>query len=131
MFQNYATLEWPRAYNLTEKEIAKYNPKHRHLAYEMRNIKGSRQSPMTDICSLGYTLKSVAHFQHIASLKLTAHKMKDDDPTHRLSLNAVLCDINKLIQYSCFLEEVNVSIIHTSEKAFLFSKVSISLLLSY
>ena len=88
----------PRTYNLTEKEIAKYNSKHRHLAYELRNVKGSRQSPMTDLYSLGYTFKSVAYFQHIASLKLIAHKMKDHDPTNRPSLNVVLCDIKKLIQ---------------------------------
>uniref|UniRef100_A0A7M5XKW9 Protein kinase domain-containing protein n=2 Tax=Clytia hemisphaerica TaxID=252671 RepID=A0A7M5XKW9_9CNID len=49
----------PKTYNIQpgSDTAKKYNTYHRHIAYELRNIPGSKQSVQTDIFSLGHMLK--------------------------------------------------------------------------
>ena len=45
------------------KESEKCNKCHHHLAYEIRNVKGTKQSICTDTYSVGYFLKSIGHLK--------------------------------------------------------------------
>ena len=90
-------LQNPKVYSLTEKEMITYNTRHRHLAHELRNVKGSCQSPLTDTYSLGYMFKTIAHFRQIALLKPIAHGMKDHNSKKRTLLSGVLEELKKLV----------------------------------
>ena len=46
-------------YNLTESQKYVYNRNHRHLAHELRNIAGTKQSEATDAYSVGFVVKRI------------------------------------------------------------------------
>lgn len=87
-FGKTTMLSNPLSYNISpgSKEHEAYNRNHRHLAHELRNIPGSKQTTKTDIYSIGYMFKhSAASMNYLPIIEL-GRKMKRTDPTERLSL---------------------------------------------
>ena len=61
-FGKATMLSSPLIYNIVpgSNECNMYNTRHRHIAYELRNIPGTKQSVKTDIYSVGYMFKHAA-----------------------------------------------------------------------
>ncbi len=77
-----------RIQDTKEQEI--YNKRHRHLAYELRNITGSKQSIATDTYSIGYMLKHTAGIIYCNTLVKLGRLMKHKDVECRITIeNAV------------------------------------------
>ena len=74
----------------------RYNTIHRHLAYELRNVPGSKTSYQSDIFSMGYVFDKIA--SHIGSIKLrsVASDMMLQEPEKRTELSIVLYKLSKL-----------------------------------
>ena len=68
----------PAIYNLTDEEKLKYNKHHRHLAHELRNIKGSKQSSSTDAFSVERVRKSIGHIMNLENIKKISFMLKTD-----------------------------------------------------
>ncbi|XP_066915199.1 raf homolog serine/threonine-protein kinase-like [Clytia hemisphaerica] len=84
----------PIIYNLTygSKEQILYNKVHRHLAYELRNVPNSPQTPQTDVYSLGYNFESILKINSHKDIKYVAGQMMKKDPISRFNLND--CSVN-------------------------------------
>ena len=80
----------PVIYELDEKQKDYYNVHHKHLAYELRNIKGSKQSEMTDIYSLGMIYSGIAVTLNNVSLKTLSVSMIDEKPLCRPNVVGVI-----------------------------------------
>ena len=79
----------PVIYNLDETKRVQYNSKYRHIAYELRNVKGSSQSEATDIYSLGRVFKYVGHRQGINCLLNIGLEMMCKNVDRRPDLKSV------------------------------------------
>ena len=73
-------------------EHIQYETYHRHLAYELRNIPGSKQSFKTDTYSVGYMIKHLSALTKPPSNKLLglARMMKTANSQQRISLENAL-----------------------------------------
>lgn len=82
----------PRIYNIVpgSKDHRVYNSCHRHLAYELRNIPGTKQSIDTDIYSIGYLFKHSAATIQCGKIVALGRMMKDQDPSRRISTDNAL-----------------------------------------
>ena len=88
-----ATLvSFPKTYNIIPGSVEhkKYEKYHRHLAYELRNEPGTRQSIWTDTYSVGYFIK---HLEVPALVKL-GRQLKAVPVKSRVSLKEALSLIN-------------------------------------
>ena len=74
----------------------RYNTKHLHLAYELRNVPGSCVSPQSDIYSLGHNFDHVGRNVQSSQLVLIAAKMQAALPSERPDLSQVLLQISRL-----------------------------------
>ena len=82
----------PRQYNILpgSKENLKYNKFHRHLAHELRNLPGSKQSVATDLYSIGYLFKHSAAYISYQPIIELGRLMKCIEPASRISIvNAI------------------------------------------
>ena len=79
----------PVYYNILpgSKEQEKYNKFHRHLAHELRNVLGTKQSPATDTYSIGYLFKHSAAYVSYEPIVQLGRMMKCIQPSSRLSIN--------------------------------------------
>ena len=84
----------PASYDLSEKDKEKYNLRHRHLAFELRNVKGSKQSNSSDIYSLGRLLKIIGYHTGIEHLKRNGLAMMHKDPDRRPGLISIMKDMS-------------------------------------
>ena len=75
----------PITYNLSDADREKYNKKHKHLAIELRNVRGSTQSIMTDIYSLGYVYHIIGTHKELPNLKELSLVMMSEKPDDRPS----------------------------------------------
>ena len=68
-------IDAPITYNIENgpKKNEKYNKCHLHLAYEIRNVKGTKQSICTDTYLVIYLLKSIGQYEKI-DLILSVHR---------------------------------------------------------
>ena len=73
-----------------------YNSQHRHLAYELRNVPGSKQSVYTDAYSLGHMFKHAAAKLNYNPIIELGKMMKDQNVACRISIENAL-DKMKLI----------------------------------
>ena len=73
-----------------------YNTRHRHLAYELRNVPGSKQSIATDTYSLGFMLKHAAATLRFSPLIQLGRMMKHTDPASRATIQNGLDKIQML-----------------------------------
>ena len=73
-----------------------YNKMHCHLAFELRNVPGSKVSEETDIFSLGYNFEKVAVKARQTKLTHIAIKMISQEPRKRPTLSTVLLEISKI-----------------------------------
>lgn len=88
----------PVVYNVAEgsQESVTYNTRHRHLAHELRNIPGSKQSILTDTYSIGFLLKHAGEtIRHQPVIQL-GRLMKCRDPCSRISIENCLDKFEKL-----------------------------------
>jgi len=79
----------PLVYELEKEQSERYNKLYRHLAPELRNGKGSRQSMLTDAYSVGRVLKQIARIHELKRLMIIAYELKNSDPKLRKSLTEV------------------------------------------
>ena len=86
----------PITYNIENgsKEREKYKC-HRHLAYEIRNVKGTKQSICTATYSVGYLLKSIGQYEKIDLIFNVGRKLKLRSPCERLTLQDSLIHLMK------------------------------------
>ena len=87
----------PAVYSLTEKEKTIYNTKHRHLAFELRNIPNTKQCTMTDIYSLGRQIKIIGYSVNIEHLKNIGLRMMNKEPCKRPNLIEVSKELSVLL----------------------------------
>ena len=73
----------------------KYNDVHRHLAYELRNIPGSRVSTQSDIYTIGYDIDRIATKIRSKKLSVSCMNMMNKDPLKRPTLSNVILDLEK------------------------------------
>ena len=95
-FGKATTIDCPRTYSLNAEEQTKYNVHHRHLAHELRNVPGTKQSVMTDTYSVGYLIKSIGHNIDVKLLYNLGRKLKTVDVSQRMSLDAAYDELEKL-----------------------------------
>jgi len=97
-FGKATLISHPKTYNiLPRSELAeKYNKHHRHLAHELRNVPGSKQSILTDTYSIGYMFKHIAGIVHDDNIITLARSMKIKEPGFRISLKKALDVLIKL-----------------------------------
>ena len=88
----------PVVYNIAEgsQESVTYNTRHRHLAHELRNISGSKQSVLTDTYSIGYLLKHAGGTICHQSIIQLGRMMKCRNPYSRISIENCLDKFQKL-----------------------------------
>ena len=91
-FGKATIFSYPKTYNIVPgSELAdKYNKYHRHLAYELRNIPGSKQSILTDTYSVGFMFKHLGAKVGCKEMISLGKHMKNKDPGSRVSLNNAL-----------------------------------------
>ena len=77
-------------YDLSPKDVKRYNERHRYLAHELRNVPGARQSVMTDVYSVGYMLKYIGFYEKFKFLEDLGCKMRTDSPVDRVNLSFAL-----------------------------------------
>ena len=90
----------PVVYSIAEgsEERARYNSRHRHLAHELRNVPGSKQSVLTDVYSIGFLLKhSAATISHQPVIQL-GRMMKSRNSCSRISIENCLDKFRKLME---------------------------------
>lgn len=88
----------PVTYNIIPgtKNNTIYNKRHRHLAHELRNIPGSKQSFATDTYSIGFMLKHAAAVIKFSPLIELGRIMKRQDPVSRVTINNALDKIQMI-----------------------------------
>ena len=88
----------PLVYNIMSgsAESHTYNKHHQHLAYELRNCPGTKQSIYTDIYSIGYMFKHAAARIPYEPIIELGRLMKSQDVTLRISLKNAM---DKLIKF--------------------------------
>lgn len=74
----------------------KFNTKHCHLAYELRNVPGSYQSMETDVFSIGYTFGKVAQRLKWEGLDKISTSMMNIVPANRSTLSKVVFSLGQL-----------------------------------
>ena len=79
----------PVVYNLSEEQKLKYNKSHRHLAFELRNMPNCKQSPVTDLYSLGRVFKVIGYCVNDQGLKDLGSLMMNKQPHKRPCLSNV------------------------------------------
>ena len=97
-FGKVTTVASPAVYKICPgtKEHEMYNQWHRHLAHELRNIPGSKQSVLTDTYSLGYMLKHTAGVIGYNALIQLGRLMKKLQPSERISIDNALNKLSML-----------------------------------
>ena len=77
-FGKAAVMSFPKVYHIKpgSEQSKQYNIHHRHLAYELRNIPGSKQSILTDTFSIGYMFKHTAAIVKCAEIVQLGQHMK-------------------------------------------------------
>ena len=86
------------------KEQNVYNTNHRHLAHELRNIPGSKQSVLTDTYSIGHTIKHAVGWIKCNPLVQLGRSMKTIKPEIRISLASALEQIRSIsVKKGCIL----------------------------
>ena len=82
----------PKVYSIKPgSDLSKqYNTYHRHLAYELRNVPGSKQSVFTDIYSLGYMFKHVGPMLQCDEIVSSGRHMKVQEAEFRTPLTKAL-----------------------------------------
>ena len=68
---------YPDLYKLSESQKVRYNKKYPHLAHELRNEYGAKQSVATDIFLLGYLFNTISNTK-IAFLRALSRQMLED-----------------------------------------------------
>lgn len=88
----------PRIYNIVpgSRDHHLYNSRHRHLAFELRNVPGSKQCIQTDLYSIGYLLKHSAAIVKSGGLVALGRMLKDQNPMRRISICNALDKIKLL-----------------------------------
>ena len=76
--------------NWMKKKKEYYNLHHKHLAYGLRNIRGSKRSEMTDIYSLGMVYSGIAVALNNVSLKTLSNNMINEKPLCRPNVVGVI-----------------------------------------
>ena len=84
----------PRTYHLSEKERLSYDSKFRYLAHELRNVKNTALSEMTDTYSVGYLFKYIGILEKFLFVKDLGRQMKDTSVQKRLPLSTALAMLN-------------------------------------
>ena len=79
----------PEEYNLTDAQKEKYNVRHPYLAYELRNLPGSKTSMASDIFSLGFMFNFVAEEEN-ALLQMLQKAMQEQLPSKRMPILSIL-----------------------------------------
>lgn len=82
----------PETYNLSEAQRERYNKLYPHLAYELRNVYGSKTTFSSDIYSLGYIFKHLEPTSTI--LQMLSNKMLVHDPKKRVTILYVFNALN-------------------------------------
>ncbi|XP_066916944.1 tyrosine-protein kinase TXK-like [Clytia hemisphaerica] len=75
----------------------KYNTKHIHLAYELRNVSRSPQTFKSDIYSLGYNMQLICEAAHLEKLSKISFDLLKEKPEDRPNLPQIIrrCEIIK------------------------------------
>jgi len=76
-------------YNLSDDKRKYYNEHCRHLAFELRNLKGHKQNFLTDAYSVGRVLKQIGSVFCIDKIKVVGQQLKVNDYNSRARLNEV------------------------------------------
>uniref|UniRef100_A0A7M5WW61 Protein kinase domain-containing protein n=1 Tax=Clytia hemisphaerica TaxID=252671 RepID=A0A7M5WW61_9CNID len=76
---------------------ARYNTRHKHLAFELRNNPGSYVSYASDVYTLGYNFDLIGSYVKSTQLRKVASFMTMPQPESRSELSAVLSDLSKLL----------------------------------
>ncbi|XP_066920189.1 uncharacterized protein [Clytia hemisphaerica] len=84
----------PEIYRLTEKQRVRYNSKYLYLAYELRNVWGTKTSTATDIYSLGYLYQFVNEKDDSILTKLQSQMQE-----HKVSKRITSPDILKWFKH--------------------------------
>ena len=95
-----ATLSaFPKSYHIQPgSDVAKrYNTFHRHLAHELRNIPGSKQSEITDAYSVGFMFKHLSAIVGCEDVIILGKSMKKQDPKYRLSVKKAVKVLGQLV----------------------------------
>lgn len=79
----------PVVYNFTESQKNRYNQRYSYLAYELRNLYGSKTSTASDIFSLGFIFQFISNSGNNFLLHLSK-QMLTDFPCKRIQLPDVL-----------------------------------------
>ena len=82
----------PLVYNIdpNSDRSAKYNKVHRHLAYELRNFRNTKQSFNTDAFSIGYMFKHAAAVIPYSPIIELGRLLKDRNVLLRISVDNAL-----------------------------------------
>lgn len=88
----------PVEYNIQQgsKRQNVYNTRHRHLAFELSYVCGSKTSIYSDIYSVGYVIDRVATSLKYEKMVLLASSMLNKEPERRPHFDIVLSNIQKL-----------------------------------
>ena len=88
----------PKTYNIQpgSDTAKKYNTYHRHIAYELRNIPGSKQSVQTDVFSLGHMLKHLSALVPCDQVVELGRSMKVNEPDFRIPIEKALTVLMKM-----------------------------------
>ena len=95
-FGKVTLLSKPLKYRLTKEKQKLYNARHKHLAYELRNIPDSKQSIQTDIYSIGFLFQK--YFTRIVkhrTFSKVVSRMVFINPEMRPSLKTVYLEIDQ------------------------------------
>ena len=73
-----------------------YNEKHRYLAYELRNIYGTKQSTITDTYSVGYLTRHIGYYQNYKELLKLGYCLSKKCPEERMKLSDGLSHLKSM-----------------------------------
>ena len=95
-FGKACLLSHPKTYTMDENQRKLYNKNHRHLAHELRNFNGTRQSVSTDTYSLGYLFKYIGYYCKSSLIYAIGSTASCNDPASRISLEECRDRLSKL-----------------------------------
>ena len=84
-----ASRHGPIVYKLTESQKNRYNQRYSYLAYELRNVYGSKTSTASDVFSVGFIFQFISNSDNNFLLHLSK-QMLIDFPCKRIQLPHVL-----------------------------------------
>lgn len=95
-FGKATPVDHPVIYDLTPSQRERYNKHHRHIAYEIRNERFTRQSVATDTYSVGFLIKRIGFYLSPQNDKVceVGKRLKSVELSSRITLDNALQQLN-------------------------------------